>query len=278
MWLRRSPSNWSVDVPAPLSALWAAPSSRPLLLGHRGARHAAPENTFAAFDLALDEGAEGIELDVRLNASGEVMVCHDVTLERVTEGRDRRSLHELSSSECSAVRLAQGERLPRLRDVIDWAERRQACVNIELKMDGHRRWPLVHAVALMTRDRALPGHLLVSSFNPLAVVAHRALAPRVPTAWLVENRLMAALPPLTSTGSVALHPKESLVSATTISSWKRCGHRVHVWTVNDPVRAQALAALGVDCLITDNPGLLKSAFGPAARVAHGDPRRGCLAK
>ncbi len=265
-------------MPAPLSALWEARSSRPLLLGHRGARHAAPENTFAAFDLALDEGAEGIELDVRLNASGEVMVCHDVTLERVTEGRDRRSLHELSSSECSGVRLGQGERLPRLCDVIDWAERRQACVNIELKMDGHRRWPLVRAVALMTRERALPGHLLVSCFNPLAVLAHRALAPRVPTAWLVENRHMAELPPLTSTGSAALHPKDSLVTASTMSSWKRRGQRVHVWTVNDTARARELAALGVDCLITDNPGLLKNALGPAARVTDADARRSGLAK
>jgi len=265
-------------VTASLSALWAAPSSRPLLLGHRGARHAAPENTFAAFDLALDEGAEGVELDVRLNASGEVIVCHDVTLERVTEGRDRRSLHKMSSSECSAIRLAQGERLPRLSDVIDWAERRQACVNIELKMDGHRRWPLVRAVALMTRERALSGNLLVSSFNPLAVVTHRALAPGVPTAWLVESRLMAELSPLRSTGSVALHPKESLVTASAISSWKRRGQRVHVWTVNAAARAQELAALGVDCLITDNPGLLKSALGPAARVTDADPSRSSLGK
>ena len=265
-------------MPAPLSALWSAPSARPLLLGHRGARHAAPENTFAAFDLALDEGAEGIELDVRLNASGEVMVCHDITLERVTEGRDRRSLHELSSSECSAVRLAQGEQLPRLSDVIDWAERRRACVNIELKMDGHRRGPLVHAVARMTRERALPGNLLVSSFNPLAVLAHRALSPGVPTAWLVESPLLSGLGPLTSTGSVAFHPKESLVTPSSISSWKRRGQRVHVWTVNDVARARELAALGVDCLITDNPGLLKSALGPAARVTDGDPRRGGLAK
>src|SRR5688572_10933517 len=111
-----------------LGARWTPPRDRPLLLGHRGARHAAPENTFAAFDLALQEGAEGIELDVRLNASGEVIVCHDVTLERVTGGRDRRAIHQLTSDECKAVRLDGGERLPRLIEVLDWAERHEACV------------------------------------------------------------------------------------------------------------------------------------------------------
>ena len=120
-------------MPPPLRARWVAARTRPLLLGHRGARHAAPENTFAAFNLALEEGADGVELDVRLNASGDVIVCHDLTLERVTEGRDRRALHELTTRECDAVRLANDERLPHLVDVLDWAELMQFLMYGDIK-------------------------------------------------------------------------------------------------------------------------------------------------
>ncbi len=255
-----------------LSGLWTPAKSRPLLLGHRGARHAAPENTFAAFDLALDEGAEGVELDVRMNASGEVVVCHDVTLERVTEGLDLRAIHRLSARDCKAVRLAKGEPLPLLSDVLDWAERRHACVNVELKMDGPKRTELVLAVANLTRSRPVAGNVLISSFNPVAVLTHRALAPGVPSAWLVDSSTLAKLPFLSLAGNVALHPKHTLITAERLAAWKRYVPRIHTWTVNDPARARELAALGVACLITDNPGLLARALEPAAPVPNVDAR------
>lgn len=246
--------------PPLLSARWTPPPTRPLLLGHRGARHAAPENTFAAFDLALAEGAEGVELDVRLNASGDVVVCHDVTLGRVSAGRDARAIHRLSSSECRAVRLAGDEPLPFLRDVLAWAARRGACVNIELKMDGHRRSALVRAVAELAQAHPTPGDLLISSFNPLAVLAHRTLAPTIATAWLIAASAAADRPWLARAGTAALHPTHTLISAGRLARWKARIGRVHAWTVNDPGRARELAALGVDCLITDNPGALRLAL------------------
>lgn len=250
-----------------LSARWAPPPSRPLILGHRGARHAAPENTLAAFELALREGAEGIELDVRLNASGDVIVAHDVTLERVTGGRDTRSIHALSTAECQSVRLDGGERLPLLRDVLAFCDRHDACVNVELKTDGHRRPALVRAVAELTRPRARAGNVLISSFNPLAVLAHRAFAPGVASAWLVESAAGSELPLLPQAGSVALHPKHTLITPARLALWRRRVGRIHTWTVNDPVRARELADLGVECLISDNPGKLIAALGsPTARA------------
>jgi glycerophosphoryl diester phosphodiesterase len=266
------------DAAPALSARWTPPASRPLLLGHRGARHAAPENTFAAFDLALEEGAEGVELDVRLNASGDVIVCHDITLERVTEGRDRRPIHELSSAECKRVRLAHGEPLPFLRDVLAWAERRGACVNVELKMDGRRRPALVRAVAQLTSSHAPRGDILISSFHPLAVLGHRALAPTIASAWLLDSPAAAELPILAHAGSTALHPKQTLITAARLARWKARVPRVHTWTVNDSSRAIELAALGVDCLITDEPGKLRRALEPTARTTNANPSGSDLAK
>jgi glycerophosphoryl diester phosphodiesterase len=244
----------------PLSSRWVAARPGPLLLGHRGARHAAPENTFAAFNLALEEGADGVELDVRLNASGDVIVCHDLTLERVTEGRDSRALHELSTRECNEVRLAQGERLPHLVDVLDWAERHGACLNVEIKADGHGRRRLVRAVARLTEARSAAGNLLVSCFNPVVVQLHALLAPSVPTAWLLDSPLLSRLPLLAHAGSAAIHPRADLIHADTLAGWKRQGFRVHAWTVNDLERARELAQLGVDCLISDQPGALRQAL------------------
>jgi glycerophosphoryl diester phosphodiesterase len=251
---------------AELGARWSRSKARPVLLGHRGARHAAPENTFAAFNLALEEGAEGVELDVRLNADGDVIVCHDLTLERVTEGRDARPLHALSTRECNQVRLAQGERLPHLVDVLDWAERHGACLNIEIKADGQRRRRLVRAVARLSEAHAAAGNLLVSCFNPVVVQLHRLLAPSVPTAWLVDSPVLSRLPLLPYVGNAAVHPAAALLNAESCANWKRQGFRVHVWTVNEVERARELDARGVDCLISDNPGVLRRAF-------HAEPPR-----
>lgn len=247
-----------------LSDRWFSKGARPLLLGHRGARHAAPENTFAAFELALEEGAEGVELDVRLNAHGEVIVCHDVTLERVTSGRDKRPIHALSSADCDGVLLDGGEPLPRLSAVLDWAERKGACVNVEIKSDGRRRRELVSAVAALLERRARPSDFLVSCFNPLVVLVHRLRARNVPTAWLVHERDHARASTLLPVGSSAVHPHESLVTAERVRRWKAAGQRIHVWTVNDPARAVELARLGVDALISDNPAALRRALESAS--------------
>lgn len=248
------------------------------MLGHRGARHAAPENTLAAFDLALEEGADGVELDVRLNADGEVMVCHDLTLARVTDGREPRAVHALRSSECRALRLTGGEPLPFLSDVLDWAERHQACLNVEIKADGPRKYQLVRAVAQLTQDRSDSAHLLISCFNPLVALVHEALAPKVPTAWLIDSALLAGTAARLWTRRAPLHPKAALIDAARMREWKLQGRRIHTWTVNDPSRARELAALGVDCLISDNPGSLLRALDPAARVPNADTSWRELAK
>src|SRR3954468_10133753 len=114
------PANPSLLGPA-LSA-WQRPlGKRPFVLGHRGARHAAPENTLAAFELARREGADGVELDVRLDASGEVIVLHDPTLTRVTQGKETRHAEDISSPELARLDVGAGERVPLLADVLDWA-------------------------------------------------------------------------------------------------------------------------------------------------------------
>jgi len=104
------------------------------------------------------------------------------------------------------------------------------------------------------------------------VLAHAALAPGIPTAWLVDSPRLAGQRSLTCTGNAALHPRHLVITAENLAVWKQQGRRVHTWTVNEPARAIELAALGVDCLISDNPGLLLEALGSAGRAAERDAR------
>jgi glycerophosphoryl diester phosphodiesterase len=227
------------------------------VLGHRGARRRAAENTSAAFDLAMSEGADGVELDVRLDRDGDVVVIHDADLARVTGGRDSRRLEAVGRRELESIDVGGGERVPRLEDVLDWGRRFGARINVELKRDVPKRALFVwKVVRLIRRDLRAGERILVSSFDPLLVAAAARLLPSVPCGWLVEAS--ARIPGRSRlerlVGAAAVHPHFSLVTKASIAPWQRDGLSVNVWTVNDIDEARRLAALGVDAIITDEPG------------------------
>ncbi len=231
------------------------------MLGHRGARHAAPENTLAAFDLARREGADGSELDVRLDGSGRVIVLHDPTLTRVTQGAERRHVEELSSTELAHLDVGSGERVPLLRDVLVWAQEHGQRLNVELKHDVRNSALLLREVLRAVQGVLLPC-LIFSSFHPYFVWWLARHAPDLPRAWLVHDKqyLLKYARGSRLIGANAVHPQHTLVTAERIAHAKRRGMLFNVWTVNDAARARALAALGVDAIISDVPGRILSAL------------------
>ena len=225
------------------------------MLGHRGARHAAPENTLAAFELARVEGADGVELDVRLDRDARVIVLHDRTLERVTEGSETRDVEALGASELSGVSL-RGERVPLLADVLAWARERNLRVNVELKRDVSRPLALLRNVSRVVRaSGAGPERVLFSSFNPALVAALATLCPDFPGAWLIDakSRVLGRAPGLRLVAD-GVNPHHDLVTQAAMSRWKRAGAPVATWTVNDAAEARRVAGLGVDLVISDKPG------------------------
>jgi glycerophosphoryl diester phosphodiesterase len=248
------------------------PGALPLVLGHRGARHAAPENTLRAFELARTEGADGVELDVRLDGSGEVVVFHDRTLTRITRRRSNARVDALTTAELRGFDVGHGERVPLLAEVLCWARERDLCVNVELKSTGETRRSLVAAVLKrLAGEPGLEERLLLSSFDPVAVRVLSLALPRVAVCWLVEEkqrffrfgfgrRLL---------GAAGINPEHTLLGDSTLRRWKRGGGLVNTWTVNDPERAVACAALGVDSIISDVPGRIVSALTQRA-PSHGD--------
>jgi glycerophosphoryl diester phosphodiesterase len=240
-----------------------------VLIGHRGVRRSGVvENTIGAFRAAAEEGAEAIELDVRVCASGEPVVLHDPTLERVSEGADTRAAADLSLSAIKGVELPGGARVPSLAEALAFARDRALPVNVELKRDVPSRALVVRAAALLLRTWDPAHAVLVSSFDPAMLAGFAALAPRVPrailvhrTRWHVAHAALAA--PL---GAAAVHLARTLTRPDFVASLRARGFAVNVWTVNDAAEARDLAALGVDGLITDVPGELRAALeGGAAR-------------
>ncbi len=236
-------------------------SARPFVLGHRGARHAHPENTMRAFEAALDEGADGVELDVRMTTDGELYLAHDDAI--AVRGSERPALlSRLSSAQVRALRLSSGEPVAHLDDVLALHRERRFLLNVELK--GDLRAP-VHLARLAIRK--LQAHsvdgLLVSSFDwrQLAVLG-RGL-PDVPLGVLVHDgqpNYLRALPLAALFRARAMHPQATLASSDAVASYRSAGLLVNVWTVNDPALAGALGERGVDAVISDCPGAILAAL------------------
>jgi glycerophosphoryl diester phosphodiesterase len=242
------------------------PGSPPLVYGHRGVRGAAPENTMAAFSLAAEQGADGVELDVRLCASGDLVVAHDPTLARPTGGADPRLVADLPYAELAKADVGGGERVPRLAEVLAFARQRRLRVDVEMKRDVPNRMAVVRATARIVRGVPdAPRWVIVSSFDPAMLALSGLLLPEVPRGFLFEptRRWLSSGWPAGPIGAIAVHPDRTLVGPETVRAWKRRHLVVNVWTVNHADEARDLAACGVDGLITDVPGEI----GAAVRAA-----------
>jgi glycerophosphoryl diester phosphodiesterase len=231
-----------------------------IVLGHRGGRGEGwpAENSLEAFARAFEEGAAGIELDVRLCASGEVLVLHDASLSRVTAGKDARSVHAVARRDLPT--LEGGLAIADLESVLELCRGR--IVNVEVKADVPSRLTLVRAVA-RSLARVSGVEVVLSSFDPTVVLALAAVAPRIPRGMLIGARtpsLSTALPLTLRRAIVAAHLDDATITAPRVARLRRSGLRVVAWTVNDPARATALRTMGVDWVISDQPGRLVSAL------------------
>ncbi len=251
---------------------------RPWLLGHRGSPRRFTENTLSSFEAALAEGADGFELDVRLSRDGQLVVFHDPTLERLTQGRDQRSISDVTCNELEGIALVGGARIPTLLEVLCFAFCHDAKVNVELKADGPQPDSLCAALALLFAEHpelGRAGSLVFSSFSPAMLLEASRLGLPGPLAWLIESTEpfpprepsilgagITGLYPAEAHGAgiTGLHPAEAHVTAKSLVAIRELADFVTVWTVNDPQRAQELADLGVDGLVSDEPGGIRGAL------------------
>jgi glycerophosphoryl diester phosphodiesterase len=240
-------------------------TARPLVLGHRGASALAPENTLAAFRLAMEQGADGFELDVWRCGSGEVVVFHDEDARRVAGSPLRvaraplRVLRELDVGARSGSSF-RGERIPLLAEVLEAFP--GAVVNVELKSGRLPAPGLAREVARVIRGHRASGRVIVSSFDCALLAAFRLLAPGIPTGLLVGPGTGWRLREAAGTrllGVPGLHPALGLATDARVGRWHARGLRLVVWTVDAPGELERLARLGVAAVIADHPGRAREA-------------------
>ena len=215
--------------------------TRPLLLGHRGARASRniPENTLASFELCLQHGCDGFEFDVRRSADGKAVVCHDPMIRGV------------AIAKTPAAVLA----VPTLGDVLRLFGGR-AFLNIELKVAG-----LGREILTLLREHPPQKEYVVSSFKPEVLTVIHGLDPTIPLGFIWDRR--DELNRWQELPVAWVIPQYELADQTLIGQVHASGKKVMVWTVNREDRMRRLAELGVDAVISDQTEV-------AAQVLAGD--------
>ncbi len=232
---------------------------------HRGASAEAPENTLPAFELAIAQDADGFELDVQRSADGVLVVCHDETIDRTSDGTgaivdlDLAALrrHDFSNAKPGFAQVV----IPTLAEVLDLVRGSELVVNIELK-DSIEPYAGMAAQALALVDElGLADQVWFSSFNHHTLVELIALGAQSPCGVLYEEKMVEPWRYAAGFGAAALHPMALTVDAELVASAHLAGLKVHPWTVDAPEHVRALAAVGVDAIITNRPAQARSALG-----------------
>jgi glycerophosphoryl diester phosphodiesterase len=224
------------------------------VIAHRGASGTCPENTLAAFRRAEALGAHMIELDVQLTRDREVVVLHDDTLERTTDGHGPlkrwtlAELRRLDAGSWFAPGFA-GESVPSLAEVLDAV---RLPVNVELKTDGAPG--LVDRTLAVVEEAGALGRIVFSSFDPSALVRLRALTADADLGVLwARRRLAPAIDLAKRVAARGLHLRKTLASPKSIAAAREAGLSVRVWTVNEPREFAPLRAAGARGVFTDYP-------------------------
>jgi glycerophosphoryl diester phosphodiesterase len=241
---------------------------RPFILAHRGDFAHAPENTLPSFEQALQKGADGVELDAKLTSDGHVIVIHDSTVDRTTNGKGRVALlaldeiRKLDAGSWFNEKFA-GTKVPLLEEVFDLIGK-DKLINIELTNYSTPRDGLVVKVCELIKQHNNHEQIIFSSFfSSNLKIASQTLA-EIPRGLLAMPGLIGLW--ARSFGFMfgdyqALHPHISNASREQAQRAHRLKRRVHVWTVNTPAQLTQLKEWGVDGVFTDDPQMAVKALG-----------------
>lgn len=236
------------------------PLNIPQVIGHRGAAAHAPENTRASFRKARALGCRWVEFDVRLAANGGLVVIHDATLERTTNGRGRVVDHSLA--DLAALDAGDGAGVPTLAEVLDLLAELGLGANVEVKAEGDAA-AVTGALAALTCEQARRRHgleLLISSFSSSALAAARGAAAFLPRGLLCDAPGRGWQANMEVLGCISLHVQARCADRALAEAVHAAGYRLLAYTVNDPGRARALIDAGVDALFSDAPDRLLTAL------------------
>ncbi len=230
--------------------------------GHRGASGYAPENTIEAFVLAAEMGAEGIELDVHLSKDGEVVVIHDESIDRTSNGEGYvkdMTLEELRSySFYNKMIDFVGVKIPTLEEVYEAIKGTEMLVNVELKTNIFRYEGIEEKVLEITKKMGMEDRVLYSSFEHESIVKIKELKPDAKTGVLYMEAFIGICEYAKKLGAEALHPALHLALRKGYAAMaKEQGLQLNVWTANEKEEIELLVNFEVESIITNHPDLAK---------------------
>ncbi|MET3318594.1 UNVERIFIED_ORG: glycerophosphoryl diester phosphodiesterase [Peribacillus simplex] len=228
------------------------------IFSHRGSKGTHPENTMAAFKEAARIGAEGIEFDVHLSSDGEMIVIHDETLDRTT------SLLGYVK-DCSAQKLKtadagskfseefQGEPIPFLKEIFDWARGNSLLMNIEIKTDKLAYEGIEQNIIDLIRKYRMEDRVILSSFNHQSIEKVKMLAPELERALLFEGLPENFEEILRDKKESGFHPDKNSLTPAISEKAKKLGYKIRPWVANNKADIIRLAEMDVDVIMTDFP-------------------------
>lgn len=219
-------------------------------IGHRGAKGHEPENTLPSFQKALDYNVDGIELDVHVCKTGELIVIHDFTVDRTTNGSG--AVSELSLSEIKALRINDEIEVPTLEEVLDLIGRK-CFLNIELK-GRHTAKPVSHLIEKYILEGDYPyDDFIVSSFQREELEMMFAINPNIHLGILTQASVTQALEWASTFSAKAIHPHFSLLTEENVKKAQDEGFKVYTWTINETEDIERIKTYNVNGIITDFP-------------------------
>lgn len=221
-----------------------------LKIAHRGAKAYEPENTLQAFQKALDLNSDGIELDVHLSSDEQIIVIHDETIDRTTNGKGL--VNTFSLSELKSFLIDRKYQIPTLKEVFDLVDKK-CLINIELKGLG-TPIKVVQLIEEYISDKNWNyNHFIVSSFDWNMLEETSNLNPNIPIGVLTEENLDTALAFAEKIKAKAIHPDFQLLNTENVSEIQEKGFLVLPWTVNHEEDIQKVKSYKVNGIISDNP-------------------------
>ena len=233
-------------------------STFPTIVGHRGARGEAPENTAAGFQVAMEAGVTEIELDVRLSRDGHLIVVHDANVTRTTGERGKAHHYTLSQLEVlDARRNTPGWHsplgIPSLREVVDLCG---PSMRFQFEVKGADR-TILHRLAHQPVDfinqRQMNDRVVVTSSHTGFLRMLGTMTAHIERGYVAEYRYQQPTRRAVALGCTWLMPRHTLVTPALMRRARRRNLKVSTWTVNDLTRAERMVELGVDGIITDFP-------------------------
>lgn len=235
-----------------------AEAVKTLIWGHRGAAEQAPENSMESFRLAMEMGADGIELDVHLTRDQQIVVAHDETIDRCSNGSGRildMTLEELSRYDFSCGKAGfSGVRIPSLAEVLELIKGSDLTVNIEIKSGVIAYEGLEEMTMELVDQMGLADRIIYSSFNHFSLTTITAVNPGAVTGILYSEALIDPHLYAEHVGASAIHPHyPTVLRPGIIEACREHEIRVHPWTADDPEAIRRLLEAGVDAIITNRP-------------------------